>query len=166
MEQQSGPGGWTNRLAQPAPKPGQMRLWTYQSIAHGADMVLYFRWRTATMGTEIYWHGINDYHNRPNRRIREAAQIGREIEAIGARVAGTRSTARNGLTPFIRKLGKTPASVTNPTNGWPTADSVWKINLDLPLRLKGRTTRLAFQALRNDSEKHAESIRQMPRKRA
>lgn len=94
MEQQSGPGGWTNRLAQPAPKPGQMRLWTYQSIAHGADMVLYFRWRTATMGTEIYWHGINDYHNRPNRRIREAAQIGREIEAIGARVAGTRSTAR------------------------------------------------------------------------
>src|SRR5205814_5203547 len=39
MEQQSGPGGWINRLQQPAPRPGQMRLWTYQSIAHGADML-------------------------------------------------------------------------------------------------------------------------------
>jgi len=93
MEQQSGAGGWTNRIAQPSPKPGQMRLWTYQSIAHGADMVLYFRWRTATMGTEIYWHGINDYSNRPNRRVHEAAQIGREIDALGERVTGTRTAA-------------------------------------------------------------------------
>ncbi len=93
MEQQSGPGGWTNRLAQPAPKPGQMRLWTYQSIAHGADMVLYFRWRTATMGTEIYWHGLNDYHNRPNRRVAEAAQVGRELETLAQRVVGCRTTA-------------------------------------------------------------------------
>ena len=93
MEQQSGPGGWTNRLAQPAPKPGQMRLWTYQSIAHGADMVLYFRWRTATMGTEIYWHGINDYHNQPNRRVEEAARIGGELETLGPRVVATRTLA-------------------------------------------------------------------------
>ncbi|HEU5015907.1 MAG TPA: beta-galactosidase [Roseiflexaceae bacterium] len=93
MEQQSGPGGWTNRIAQPSPKPGQMRLWTYQSIAHGADMVLYFRWRTATMGTEIYWHGINDYHNRPNRRVKEAAQIGDELARIGARIVGTDTLA-------------------------------------------------------------------------
>jgi beta-galactosidase len=94
MEQQSGPGGWTNRIAQPSPKPGQMRLWTYQSIAHGADMVLYFRWRTATIGTEIYWHGINDYHNQPNRRVAEAAQIGREIAAIGRRVVATQTVAQ------------------------------------------------------------------------
>ncbi len=93
MEQQSGPGGWTNRIAQPSPKPGQMRLWTYQSIAHGADMVLYFRWRTATFGTEIYWHGINDYHNRPNRRVAEAAQIGRELGTFASRVVTTQTAA-------------------------------------------------------------------------
>lgn len=97
MEQQSGPGGWTNRIAQPAPKPGQMRLWTYQSIAHGADMVLYFRWRTATMGTEIYWHGINDYHNRPNRRVAEVARIGRELAALGSRVVTTQPVAEVAL---------------------------------------------------------------------
>jgi beta-galactosidase len=70
-----------------------MRLWTYQSIAHGADMVLYFRWRTATMGTEIYWHGINDYDNRPNRRVAEAAQVGRELAQIGRRIVGAHTRA-------------------------------------------------------------------------
>ncbi|MCL6604811.1 MAG: beta-galactosidase [Paenibacillus sp.] len=93
MEQQSGPGGWVNRMDMPSPKPGQMRLWTYQSIAHGADMVLYFRWRTATMGNEIYWHGINDYHNQPNRRVREAAQIGQELTQAGKSILGTRVQA-------------------------------------------------------------------------
>jgi len=93
MEQQSGPGGWVNRIEQPSPKPGQLRLWTHQSVAHGADMVLYFRWRTATMGTEIYWHGINDYHNRPNRRVAEVEQVGRELEAISSRVVATEVAA-------------------------------------------------------------------------
>ncbi|MDF9839164.1 MULTISPECIES: beta-galactosidase [unclassified Paenibacillus] len=93
MEQQSGPGGWVNRMDMPSPKPGQMRLWTYQSIAHGADMVLYFRWRTATMGNEIYWHGINDYHNLPNRRVREAAEIGKELGAAGKTIIGTTAKA-------------------------------------------------------------------------
>jgi beta-galactosidase len=93
MEQQSGPGGWVNKLQQPSPKPGQMRLWTYQSVAHGADKLLYFRWRTATFGTEIYWHGINDYHNRPNRRVAEAETIGRELGRIGETIVGSRYAA-------------------------------------------------------------------------
>ncbi|NOU82007.1 beta-galactosidase [Paenibacillus sp. LMG 31459] len=93
MEQQSGPGGWVNRMDMPSPKPGQMRLWTYQSIAHGADMLLYFRWRTATMGNEIYWHGLNDYHNQPNRRVKEAEQIGKELAKIGKAFIGSRTQA-------------------------------------------------------------------------
>ena len=71
MEQQSGANGWNTRMEAPTPRPGQMTLWTMQSIAHGADYVSYFRWRTCTMGTEIYWHGILDYSGRENRRIRE-----------------------------------------------------------------------------------------------
>nr|WP_123039642.1 beta-galactosidase [Cohnella candidum]AYQ71579.1 beta-galactosidase [Cohnella candidum] len=93
MEQQSGPGGWVNRISMASPRPGQMRLWTYQSIAHGADMVLYFRWRTATFGSEIYWHGINDYHNRPNRRVREAARVGEELARVGEKLAQSRYEA-------------------------------------------------------------------------
>ncbi|GGG03400.1 beta-galactosidase [Paenibacillus abyssi] len=93
MEQQSGPGGWVNRIEMASPRPGQMRLWTYQSIMHGTDMLLYFRWRTATVGTEIYWHGINDYHNRPNRRVRELRQISQELASLGSSIAGTKYRA-------------------------------------------------------------------------
>ena len=48
MEQQSGANGWNTGMAAPTPKPGQMTLWTMQSVAHGADYVSYFRWRTCT----------------------------------------------------------------------------------------------------------------------
>ena len=71
MEQQSGANGWNTRMEAPAPKPGQMMLWAMQSIGHGADYVSFFRWRTCTMGTEIYWHGILDYDNRDNRKLAE-----------------------------------------------------------------------------------------------
>ncbi|RTE09215.1 hypothetical protein EJQ19_12590 [Paenibacillus whitsoniae] len=57
---------------QVTPKPGQMRLWAWQSIAHGADSVLFFRWRTCTFGAETLWHGLNHYGNQPHRRLEEA----------------------------------------------------------------------------------------------
>lgn len=96
MEQQSGPGGWNFRMRQATPKPGQMRLWTMQSIAHGADYVSYFRWRTCTFGTEIYWHGLNDYSNLPNRRIKELEGISREV-AMLANVTGKPYAAKVGI---------------------------------------------------------------------
>lgn len=82
MEQQSGANGWNTRMEAPAPKPGQMMLWAMQSIAHGADYVSFFRWRTATMGTEIYWHGILDYDNRDNRKLAEVHRIWNRTKAI------------------------------------------------------------------------------------
>ncbi|MGN0168181.1 MAG: beta-galactosidase [Acetatifactor sp.] len=89
MEQQSGANGWNTRMEAPTPRPGQLTLWTMQSIAHGADYISYFRWRTCTFGTEIYWHGILDYSGRENRRLREvkevAAKVGRMQEIAGAR---------------------------------------------------------------------------------
>ena len=84
MEQQSGPSGWNFRMEQPAPKPGQVRLWTLQAIAHGADFISYFRWRTCTFGTEIYWHGLNDYANLPNRRTAELCRTHKDIQKIQA----------------------------------------------------------------------------------
>lgn len=82
MEQQSGPNGWSSCFAAPAPKPGQMTLWTMQSIAHGADYISYFRWRTCTFGTEMYWHGILDYSGRENRRIEELRAIHQKLNQI------------------------------------------------------------------------------------
>lgn len=96
MEQQSGANGWNTRMEAPTPRPGQMTLWTMQSIAHGADYVSYFRWRTCTMGTEIYWHGILDYSGRDNRRLRELKEIYKKTEAM-KEIAGSKYIATFGV---------------------------------------------------------------------
>jgi len=96
MEQQSGANGWNTRMEAPAPRPGQMTLWTMQSIAHGADYVSYFRWRTCTVGTEIYWHGILDYSNRDNMRLGELKDIHKKVEAL-APAAGSEYQAAFGV---------------------------------------------------------------------
>ncbi len=82
MEQQSGAMGWNTRMESPAPKPGQMLLWAMQSVAHGADYVSFFRWRTSIMGSEIYWHGILDYDNRDNRKLRELKEFSRRLKGL------------------------------------------------------------------------------------
>jgi beta-galactosidase len=87
MEQQSGGGGW-ECVAVP-PKPGELRLWTYQSIAHGADAIIYFRWRTSRTGTEQFWYGILDHHGIPGRRYTETAQVGMELRKIGEVIVGS-----------------------------------------------------------------------------
>ncbi len=76
MEQQSGPTGWT--ILGRTPEPGQLSLWAAQSIARGADCVVFFRWRTCTVGTEQYWHGILPHSGNPGRRYAELKEtIGR-----------------------------------------------------------------------------------------
>lgn len=96
MEQQSGANGWNSKMMAPAPKPGQMTLWSMQSIAHGADYISFFRWRTAAVGTEIYWHGILDYSGRDNRRMHEVEQISRKMECMKA-AAGSQYEAFAGI---------------------------------------------------------------------
>lgn len=54
-----------------APAPGRLGLWAMQSIAHGADTVMFFRWRSCLMGTEQYWHGILPHNGVPGRYYRE-----------------------------------------------------------------------------------------------
>lgn len=81
LEQQSGPGGQMSYLLR-TPEPGEQRLWTYESIAHGADRLLYFTWRTAAFGTEQHWHGLIDQDNKDTRRLREATRTAKEIATL------------------------------------------------------------------------------------
>lgn len=96
MEQQSGANGWNCRLEAPTPKPGQLTLWTMQSIAHGSDFISYFRWRTSIMGTEIYWHGILDYSGRENRRLREVTAVHEKLGKL-QKIAGAEYAAKVGI---------------------------------------------------------------------
>jgi beta-galactosidase len=81
MEQQAGASGW--EVMSPSPRPGELRLWAYQSIAHGADGIIFFRWRTARHGTEQYWHGLLEHDGRPGRRYEEIKHMGMELQMLG-----------------------------------------------------------------------------------
>jgi beta-galactosidase len=87
MEQQSGASGW--HIISPSPKPGQIALWAYQAIAHGANGVVFFRWRTNPKAAEQNWQGILDPDDVPRRRYHEVAQMGAQIAALGERIAGS-----------------------------------------------------------------------------
>jgi beta-galactosidase len=92
MEQQAGPGGW--EVVSVAPRPGELRLWAYQSIAHGADAIVFFRWRTARFGTEEYWHGLLYHDGRPTRRYDEIKRMGAEIKTAGEQIVGASKKAQ------------------------------------------------------------------------
>jgi len=80
MEEQSGAAG--GEFIGSIPYPGEIRLWTYQAIAYGAEAVLYFRWRTCLFGQEQYWHGILDHSGLPNRRYEEVSRVGKELTKL------------------------------------------------------------------------------------
>ena len=86
MEQQAGVGG-AGTMA-PAPRPGQIPFFAWQAIAHGADGIVFFRWRTCTVGAEQYWHGLLEHDGSPRRRYREAAGLGAQLKQAGAQIEG------------------------------------------------------------------------------
>ena len=88
MEQLTGPAGQTYMLR--TPQPGETRLWAMQAIAHGADGLLHFRWRSALRGAEEYWYGVLDHDNVPRARFEEFKQEGRELQKIGPQIVGSK----------------------------------------------------------------------------
>jgi len=63
MEQQPGDVNWPPHCPQPG--EGAMRLWAHHAAAHGADAVLYFRWRRCLEGQEQYHAGLRRPTGRP-----------------------------------------------------------------------------------------------------
>ena len=80
MEEQSGKAG--QPVFSPQPEPGQIRLWTYQAIAHGAMGINYFRWDTANFAAEEYWHGILRHDRSPSPAFEEMRTTFRELKSL------------------------------------------------------------------------------------
>lgn len=81
MEELSGtPGCWAPMQRTPA--PGMIKGYALQAFAHGADTVIFFRWRTANIGAEMHWHGLIDHSGVPGRRFDEFAQLCGEAEKL------------------------------------------------------------------------------------
>ncbi|MBX2998612.1 MAG: beta-galactosidase [Caldilineaceae bacterium] len=87
MEQQAGQINWS--VYNPLPEPNFVRLKTYQGIGHGADGIIYFRWRQALGGSEQYHSGVLDYAGRKTQSYAEIAQIGQELKELAPKLEGT-----------------------------------------------------------------------------
>ena len=90
MEQSPGHVNWRERnLVKP---PNQMRLWSYQAVARGADGVMFFQWRASKAGAEKFHAGMIPHGGTETRVWREVADLGRELAGLGE-LDGTRSSA-------------------------------------------------------------------------
>ena len=91
LEQQPGPVNWARH--NPAPLDGMIRLWTLEALAHGAELVSYFRWRQAPFAQEQLHAGLLRPDNAPAPAYAEAAQAARDIPAIGPMSAPGKNAA-------------------------------------------------------------------------
>ncbi len=95
MEQLGGPMGcWMPTTR--AMEPGMLEGYAMQAVAHGADLLSFFRWRTASTGAEMYCYGILDHDNKPNRRLRELESLGGRLKQA-AELEGTVVTSEVAL---------------------------------------------------------------------
>jgi beta-galactosidase len=104
LEHQSGTPGSTT--LKPSPHPDDLGRWSAQTMAHGAEILLYFRWRTCTFGVEEYWHGILPHAGNANRRLAEVTRVTTAASMLG--LAETQGTAASVTVTRESSAGLTP----------------------------------------------------------
>lgn len=83
MEQSPGVSNWHPYCA--LKRPGVIRLWSYQAVAHGADTIMFFQMRRSIGACEKYHSALIDHAGTENTRVfREMMKLGEELEKIGA----------------------------------------------------------------------------------
>ncbi|MFV0412885.1 MAG: beta-galactosidase [Oscillospiraceae bacterium] len=95
MEQQAGITGW--EVMGRSPRPGQLGMWAAQSIAHGADCIVFFRWDTCAVGTEQYWHGILPHSRIPGRNYNELKAFIKKTKPLLKEMQGAMPKAKVGI---------------------------------------------------------------------
>ena len=81
LEQLGGAGGCWSPMGV-TPEPGMIEGYALQAVAHGADLVSFFRWRSSCSGAEQLGHGVLDHDNRDNRRLKEIENFCRRLEKL------------------------------------------------------------------------------------
>ncbi|WP_211747593.1 beta-galactosidase [Paenibacillus sp. Marseille-Q4541] len=72
-------------------RPGVMRLQSYQTVAHGADTVMFFQLRRSIGACEKYHGAVIEHVGHENTRVfREVTQLGTELAKLGDRTLDSR----------------------------------------------------------------------------
>jgi beta-galactosidase len=86
------------RDVNPLKRPGEMRLASWQAVAHGADAVLFFQLRASRGACEKYHGAVIGHAGRSDTRVfREVAALGAELDRLGGATLGARTEARVAL---------------------------------------------------------------------
>ena len=80
MEQQPGPVNWARHNVIPA--PGAVRMWSWEAVAHGAEVVSYFRWRQSPFAQEQMHAGLKLRDDSDAPGLAEIKQFNREIKSL------------------------------------------------------------------------------------
>lgn len=89
------PSVTASRDVNPQRRPGIMRLWSWQAVAHGADSVLFFQMRASRGACEMTHGAVLDHSGRlDTRTFREVAALGGELASVGDALLGARTSAR------------------------------------------------------------------------
>ncbi|MBD5505258.1 MAG: beta-galactosidase [Lachnospiraceae bacterium] len=76
-------------------RPGVMRLWSYQAVAHGSDTIMFFQIKRSIGACEKYHGAIIDHAGHENTRVfREISQLGAELDKIGSLTLGARTDSK------------------------------------------------------------------------
>lgn len=76
-------------------RPGILRLWSYQAVAHGAETVMYFQWRRGRGGVEKMHGAVVEHSGRSDARVfQEVTTLGTELERLGQKTLGATTPAR------------------------------------------------------------------------
>jgi beta-galactosidase len=73
---------------------GEARSRAWQAVAHGADSIVYWQWRSALGGQEQYHGTLVDPSGQPRPFYAEAQQLGRELAAVSGLLTGTAPASR------------------------------------------------------------------------
>lgn len=72
-------------------RPGVMRLFSYQAIAHGADTVMFFQLRRSFGACEKYHGAFIEHVGNENTRVyKECSELGQELQKLGDKLLDSR----------------------------------------------------------------------------
>ena len=75
-------------------EPGMARLWCHQGLAHGAESILFFPYRTFEYAHEQMMNGVVDADNIPRRRYEEVKKTSAELTKIKGIIGNAFPTAK------------------------------------------------------------------------
>jgi len=79
-------------------RPGVMRLWSYQAIAHGADTVMFFQMRRSLGACEKYHGALIAHCGHENTRVfNECKVLGEELDYLGDKLLDSKIQSKVGI---------------------------------------------------------------------